>query len=176
MQLNGLMKEKEDELWLTRIEPFEGESISHFLGRFRRAKGNRFSAASGLGKVAGLGAVLARWEKFYLNPFPTQEELQKLANIIEISPDRIRQMLPSQSMVTQIKPIMLCAACYREQPYHRLQWQDKNKKGCDRHQLQLLSKCINCGTSFPIPALWSEGKCSNCHLPFAKMLRHQKNL
>ncbi len=113
MQLNGLMKEREDELWLTLVEPFEGESISHFLGRFRRAKGNRFSAASGLGKVAGLGAVLARWEKFYFNPFPSQEELQKLAKIVMVDVDRIRQMLPSQNMVTQPLPIMLCAACYR---------------------------------------------------------------
>ena len=72
------MKEKireNNHYWLTKVEPLEGESISHFLGRFRRAKGNRFSAASGLGEVVGLGAVLARWEKFYFNPFPTQQEL-----------------------------------------------------------------------------------------------------
>lgn len=61
------MEENVDEkrqLWLTRVEPYEGESISHFLGRFRREKGNKFSAASGLGEVAGLGAVLARWKSF----------------------------------------------------------------------------------------------------------------
>ena len=87
------MKERENELWLTKVEPLEGESISHFLGRFRRAKGNRFSAATGLGKVADLGAVLVRWEKFHFSPFPSQEELEKLsmaalwqANLLRKSP------------------------------------------------------------------------------------------
>lgn len=167
---------KEGELWLTKVEPFESESISHFLGRFRRAKGNRFAAASGLGQVAGLGAVLARWEKFHFYPFPTQEELQKLAKIVMLDSDRLREMLPSPDMITQPKPIMLCAACYQEAPYHRLQWQDKNKRGCDRHQVKLLSKCPNCATPFPIPALWSEGKCKHCNLFFKKMIKFQKTL
>ena len=165
-----------NQFWLTKVEPLEGESISHFLGRFRRARGNRFSAASGLGQVVGLGAVLARWEKFYFNPFPTQEELEALADIVMVDVERIKQMFPPKGTTMQCKPILLCAACYKENPYHRLEWQFKDKRGCDRHKLQLLSKCINCSTPFPIPSLWSEGKCSHCHLPFSKMVRHQKHL
>jgi hypothetical protein len=170
------MKEEENELWLTKVEPFEGESISHFLGRFRRAKGNRFSAPSGLGEVAGLGAVLARWEKFYFSPFPTQQELEKLAKVVMLDADRLREMFPFECMVTQIKPIMLCAICYQEAPYHRLKWQDKNKRGCDRHNVRLLSKCINCGTLFSIPSMWLNGKCDRCHLPFVNMIKQQKSL
>lgn len=45
---------------LRAIAPLEGESLSHFLGRFRRE--NDLSA-SGLGKEAGIGAVVARWDK-----------------------------------------------------------------------------------------------------------------
>ncbi len=168
------MKERESELWLTKVEPFEGESISHFLGRFRRAKGNRFSAPSGLGEVAGLGAILARWEKFYFSPFPTPQELEKLATVVMLDVDRLREMFPYQGMVTQIKPIMLCGMCYQEAPYHRLQWQDKKKRGCDLHKVKLLSKCPNCGTSFSVPSLWKDGRCDRCHLSFTKMSKKQK--
>ncbi|WP_017294849.1 hypothetical protein [Geminocystis herdmanii] len=168
------MKEEENKFWLTKVEPFEGESISHFLGRFRRARGNRFSAPSGLGEVAGLGAILARWEKFYFSPFPTPQELEKLATVVMLDVDRLREMFPYQGMVTQIKPIMLCGMCYQEVPYHRLQWQDKNKRGCDCHKVKLLSKCPNCGTSFSVPSLWKDGRCDRCHLSFIKMSKKQK--
>ena len=168
------MKEEENELWLTKVEPCPGESISHFLGRFRRARGNRFSAPGGLGDVAGLGTAISRWEKFYFSPFPTTEELEKLAKVVMLDVDRLREMFPYESMVTQTKPIMLCALCYQESPYHRLEWQDKNKRGCNLHKVRLLSKCTNCGTPFPIPSMWVDGKCSHCYLPFIKMSKKQK--
>ncbi|MGK7957190.1 MAG: TniQ family protein [Crocosphaera sp.] len=164
------------EYWLTKVELYEGESISHFLGRFRRAKGNRFSAASGLGQVAGLGAILVRWEKLYFNPFPSDQELEALAQVVMLDVEDLRQMLPQKGMITQPKPIMLCAACYGEKPYHRMAWQDKHKRGCEVHGLELLSRCINCKTLFPIPSKWDEGKCKRCSLPFAKMAKHQKTI
>lgn len=126
--------------------------------------------------MAGLGAVLVRWENFYFNPFPSQEELEKLSKVTMVRVERLREMLPSQSMVTQPKPIMLCAACYQEHPVHRIEWQDKNNRGCDRHKVKLLSKCTNCGTPFPIPSLWAEGKCVRCSLQFAKMAKRQQAL
>jgi hypothetical protein len=165
-----------EQFWLTKVEPYSGESISHFLGRFRRARGNRFSTASGLGQVVGLGAVLVRWEKFYFNPFPTQQELEALANIVMVDVERIKQMFPPQGTTMKCKPTLLCAACYQENPYHRLEWQFKDKRGCDRHKVRFLSKCINCGTFFPIPSQWEIGKCRHCRLPFAKMARHQQLL
>jgi hypothetical protein len=64
------------------IEPYEGESLSHFLGRFRRA--NHLSA-SGLGSLAGVGAVVARWERFHFNPRPSQKELEAIASVVELS-------------------------------------------------------------------------------------------
>ena len=162
-----------NQYWLTKVEPLEGESISHFLGRFRRARGNRFSAASGLGQVVGLGAVLARWEKFYFNPFPIQQELEALAEIVMVDVDRLRLMFLPEGTTMKCKPTLLCAACYQEEPYHRIEWQFKNKRGCDRHNVRFLAKCINCGTAFLIPSQWEIGECQHCGLQFEKMAKHQ---
>jgi hypothetical protein len=169
-----MIEEQETQLWLNRIEPYPGESISHFLGRFRRAKGNKFSAPSGLGKVAGLGAVLVRWEKFYFNPFPTCQELEALADVVMVDADRLAQMLPPKGVKMKHKPIRLCGACCIESLYHRIEWQFQDTGGCDRHQLRLLSKCPRCEKPFPIPALWVEGECSRCCLSFAEMAKYQK--
>jgi hypothetical protein len=43
--------------WLFRVQPYQGESLSHFLGRFRRAND---LTPTGLGKAAGLGGVIDR--------------------------------------------------------------------------------------------------------------------
>jgi hypothetical protein len=42
--------------WVFRVEPLSGESLSHFLGRFRRA--NELTP-TGLGKIVGLGGAIA---------------------------------------------------------------------------------------------------------------------
>ncbi len=166
--------EIETQLWLNRVEPYEGESISHFLGRFRRAKGNKFSAPSGLGKVAGLGAVLVRWEKFYFNPFPTKQELEALADVVMVEADRLAQMLPPKGVTMKPRPIKLCGACYGESPCHRIEWQFKDGYKCDRHQLHLHTECPNCKAKFKIPALWVDGHCQRCFMTFAQMAQYQK--
>ena len=58
--------------WLFQVEPYPGESLSHFLGCFRRAND---LTTTGLGKAAGVGGAMpaaggaiARWEKFRFNP------------------------------------------------------------------------------------------------------------
>ena len=79
-------------------------------------------------------------------------------------------------------PALAAGVCQKENPYHHLEWQFKDKRGCaprsgslrDRHKLQLLPKCINCNTPFHIPSLWSEVKYSNCHLTFSKMVSTSK--
>ena len=158
--------------WLLPVEPFEGESLSHFLGRFRRQ--NHLSA-SALGDLAGVGAVIARWERFHLNPFPSDAELAAVAEVLGVTPDRIRQMLAPEGVKMKCEPIRLCGACYQEEPYHRLEWQYQSTGGCDRHRLRLLSKCRNCQAEFPIPALWEDGCCTRCRLSFGKMVEWQKS-
>jgi hypothetical protein len=69
------MEVKDIQPWWFVIEPFDGESISHFLGRFRRE--NELSP-SGLGKVTGLGGTIARWEKFRFIHAPSEKDLMAL--------------------------------------------------------------------------------------------------
>ncbi|WP_292759178.1 hypothetical protein [Nostoc sp. NOS(2021)] len=83
-------------------------------------------------------------------------------------------ILPPKGVTIKPRPIRLCGACYAEEPYHRIEWQYKEKIKCDRHQLSLLTKCTNCETPFPIPADWELGECTHCSLPFAKMVKRQK--
>ncbi len=170
----GMNEDDEIRPKLGYVEPYEGESISHYLGRLRRFKANSLPSGYSLGKIAGLGAVTRRWEKLYFNPFPTTQELEALASVVAVNVDKLTQMLPPKGVTMKPRPIRLCAACYSEVPCHRIEWQFKEKMKCDRHQLGLLTKCTNCQTPFPIPADWVEGKCSHCSLPFAKMTKRQK--
>ncbi len=157
--------------WLFAIAPLEGESLSHFLGRFRWE--NDLSA-SGLGKEAGIGAVVARWEKFYLNPFPSSRELETLARVVQVGADRLREMLPPVGVGMKHEPIRLCGACYAQSPCHKIEWQFKTTQGCDRHKLSLLSECPNCGARFKVPALWVDGWCQRCFVTFTVMAESQK--
>ncbi len=156
---------------LFTVEPFEGESLSHFLGRFRR---ENYLTSHQLGKLTGLGAVVSRWEKLYLNPFPSRKELEKLVPVVQVDVERLYKMLPPKGVTMKPRPIRLCAACYVESPHHRIEWQFKDVMVCDRHQLPLLTKCKNCGTPFPIPADWVTGECPHCCLSFTKMAKRQK--
>jgi len=157
--------------WLFISQPYPGESLSHFLGRFRRA--NHLSA-SGLGNLAGIGPVVARWEKFHFNPRPSQEELEAITSVVKVDVQRLAEMLPPAGVGMQHEPIRLCGACYAEAPCHRIEWQFKKTGGCDRHNLRLLSKCPKCGTRFKIPALWKYGFCLRCRIIFADMSAYQK--
>ncbi|MEH2291730.1 TniQ family protein [Nostoc sp.] len=172
----GMSEDDEIRTKLGYVEPYEGESISHYLGRLRRFKPNSLPSGYSLGKIAGLGAITGRWEKLYFNPFPNTQELEALASVVVVNVDRLSQMLPPKGMTMKPRPIRLCAACYAEVPCHRIEWEFKEKMKCDRHQLRLLTKCTNCETPFPIPADWAQGECPHCFLPFSTMAKRQKRL
>ena len=157
--------------WLFQVEPFAGESLSHFLGRFRRE--NNFTT-SVLGQEAGIGAVVSRWERQYHNPFPPQKDLEALAKVVLVDANCLREMLPPEGVGMKHQPIRLCAACYAESPCHQIEWQFQQTNRCENHQLRLLSECPNCKAKFSIPALWVDGWCSKCFLGFAEMLQYQK--
>jgi transcriptional regulator with XRE-family HTH domain len=84
------MEAKDIKPWLFQVEPLDGESLSHFLGRFRRAND---LTPSRLGKAAGLGGAVARWEKFRFNPPPNNQRLEKLAAVVGVNVDRLVKML-----------------------------------------------------------------------------------
>ncbi len=111
------MLEVEIEPWLFPVEPLLGESISHFLGRFRRA--NELTVSM-MGRITGLGGAIARWEKFRFNPPPSDLELEKLAKVVGVDAARLREMLP-QGAGMKLSPIRLCGACYQEVPCHRME-------------------------------------------------------
>ncbi|MBD1875015.1 TniQ family protein [Nodosilinea sp. FACHB-131] len=157
--------------WLFEVEPLEGESLSHYLGRFRR---QNHLMPGGLGTMASIGAVVARWEKFHLNPYPTQAQFEALGKVLGLSTERLWGMLPSQGEGMQCAPIRLCGACYGEDPCHRIEWQYKSVWKCDRHNLKLLTKCPNCEAKFKVPALWECNYCSRCQLSFSQMKEFQR--
>jgi hypothetical protein len=161
-------------LRLGYVEPYEGESISHYLGRLRRFKANSLPSAYSLGKLAALGAILGRWEKLYFNPFPSNEELEALGKLIRVDAIRLAEMLPPKGVTMKPRPIRLCGACYGELPCHRIEWQFKTARRCDRHQLHLHTECPNCKAKFKIPALWVDGHCQRCFMTFAQMAEYQK--
>ena len=76
--------------WFFHTDPYEGESISHFIGRFRR---ENFLPSTALGRASGLGGVVSRWEKFRFNPRPSHQELEALAKVVGIDAGRLAQML-----------------------------------------------------------------------------------
>lgn len=165
------MEVAEIQPWLFQIAPLEGESLSHFLGRFRRTND---LTPTGLGKAAGLGGAIARWEKFRFNPPPSRKQLEALAKVVGVDADRLAQMLPPTGVGMKMKPIRLCAACYAQSPCHKNEWQFKVTQGCASHKLTLLSECSNCGARFKIPALWADSWCQRCFMNFVEMTKYQK--
>lgn len=157
--------------WLFKVEPFSGESLSHFLGRFRRANN---LTPSGLGKVTGLGGAIGRWEKFRFNPPPSSQQLEKLASVVGIDSARLALLLPPSGIGMKLEPIRLCGACYIESACHKIEWQYKTTEFCSRHNLRLLSECPNCKARFKIPALWAQGECTRCKLSFEEISQKQK--
>lgn len=157
------------QIWVFPVEPYPGESISHFLGRFSR---ENHASLNQIGSRTGIGAALGRWEKFRFNPPPTEQQLAALAKLVRLEPEQVRQMLPIETI--QIRVIRLCAACYVEEPCHKMEWQHKFADRCNRHQLRLLLECPNCKTKFSIPSQWAKGACKRCLMPYEGMVDHQK--
>ncbi|MFN6526528.1 hypothetical protein [Nostoc sp. ChiSLP03a] len=87
-----------------------------------------------------------------------------MAKVVLVNADRLTQMLLSAGMGMKMEPIRLCAACYAELPCHKIRMAVEGDKGCDRHKLNLLSECLNCGARFKVPALWIDGWCQRCFI------------
>ncbi|WP_016879610.1 TniQ family protein [Chlorogloeopsis fritschii] len=94
--------------------------------------------------------------------------------VVGVEANTLEQMLPPAGVGMKMEPIRLCAACYAESPCDKIEWQLKVTQGCKQHQLRLLSECPNCGARFKVPALWVDGWCQRCFMPFAEMTSKQK--
>ncbi|MEG3899056.1 MULTISPECIES: hypothetical protein [unclassified Microcoleus] len=96
------MTHTEIQPWLFAIAPLPGESLSHFLGRFRKC--NHLTPSS-LGQIAKIGAVVLRWERFHFNPYPTQQEFEALAEVVGVEGERLWEMLPPTGKGMKCEPI-----------------------------------------------------------------------
>lgn len=154
----------EFESWVFRVEAHSGESLGHFLGRFRRA--NQLSHKA----IADHLGVRVEWVQAWEAPSRrrnlTPLQLIVLGKLVDLKPKQLAKMLPSEPLHLQTR---LCAACYIEAPVHRVTWQSAKMNQCDRHQLQLLCACPVCGTGFRTPALWEVEHCECCGLSFSQM-------
>lgn len=158
--------------WHIQPEPFCGESFSHFLGRYCSLN---CIAPNALAQHLQVGAAaIGRWRKLRYTPFPSEKQLQRLAEVTGATQTALKALLPQEPM--QIGTIRLCAACYGEEPYHRMHWQYKATQYCERHSLALLARCPCCKASFSIPAEWAAGICLRCGTAFADMADFQKQI
>ncbi|MGF1459287.1 MAG: TniQ family protein [Leptolyngbyaceae cyanobacterium] len=158
--------------WHLRPEPFEGESFSHFLGRYCAVN---YISPNILAEHIEVGsAAVGRWRKLRYSPPPSERHLQRLAEVTGVSPERLLAMLPQEPM--QIGTIRLCAACFGEVPHHQMHWQYKSTQFCQKHYLTLLSRCPVCKAPFPIPAEWTSGICPRCGTAFTDMSKFQKTI
>jgi transcriptional regulator with XRE-family HTH domain len=159
----------EGESWVFRVKAESGESLGHYLGRFRRANNLSHKAlAEHLG-------VRVEWVQAWESPSrrrnPTELQLMALSKLVEVDPKELALMLPPTHLHLSTR---LCGECYAETPVHQAVWQRVGKESCDRHALMLLSACPVCGTGFRLPALWFDGQCESCDLPFSQMQLYQQ--
>lgn len=152
--------------WLFQLAPVSGESFGHYLGRFRRA--NCLSRV-GLAAFMAIEIQIVRgWEMpSYGQPLsPTQ--LARISGLLGLSVVELLAMLPTERSNLQFAT-RLCPACYTRRPIHQRDWQCAELTQCECHHQPFLTACPECGTGFRLPALWENGCCERCWLPFEAM-------
>lgn len=154
------------------LEPFEGESISHYLGRYRRQPIISVSSPISLGLATKCGSIFYRWENLYFNPRPTEEEVTLVCAVIGLTEEELIRLLPATNESVLMKPIRLCAACYRENSWHLMKWQYQSIQRCEFHQRKLIAACPACHQLFPTPANWlANMNCAKCKFLFTRMCK-----
>jgi hypothetical protein len=168
------------ESWVFRVTAHPGESLGHFLGRFRRAN---VLSHKNLAKHLGIPVEwVEAWESPSRRRNPTPLQRMALSKLTDIGPERLVEMLPPEPLHLQTR---LCAVCYAKTPVHRAAWQKGGEDLCEncawsdegdaRHAFHLLSACPVCKTDFRTPALWEDGSCEKCGLAFSQMQDYQSS-
>ncbi|NJR63145.1 MAG: hypothetical protein HC769_32815 [Cyanobacteria bacterium CRU_2_1] len=153
--------------WLFQIAPAPGESFGHYLGRFRRA-----NCLSRIGLAEFLATdvrVVRGWEMPSLGQSLSAVELAKVATLLGLSVVELREMLPEERSKPHLAT-RLCPRCYADRPVHQRDWQRADLAQCQWHAQPLLAACSVCGSGFRLPALWENGCCEQCWLPFREMV------
>lgn len=152
--------------WIFQIQAYPGESFGHFLGRFRRA--NELSRA-GLAELLSVpAAIVQAWETPSRRSPPSETQLATLSALSGVSLTYLKQLLPPDTHSIHLST-RLCPSCYGEAPFHHQRWQQAGSDRCKTHSTLLLTACPACQSSFRLPALWEDGCCERCWLPFSQM-------
>lgn len=155
--------------WVFRVVPAPGESLGHFLGRFRRA--NHLSHRAIAEHLGVRESWVEDWERASRRRNPSELQRIALSKLVEVEPKQLAKMLPPTRLHLQTR---LCAACYAESPVHLAVWQRSSKSVCDRHGVRLLSVCPVCQHGFRASALWNDEHCEGCGLAFGQMQLYQE--
>ena len=152
--------------WMFQITPMPGESIGHYLGRFRRAN---CLTQSGLAELVSIEVRLLRGLEMPSMGQPLNaDQLKKLSAVIGLSELQLSEMLPQARSQIHLAT-RLCPKCYGDAPIHQNAWQRATIGHCERHQEPFLTACPACQTGFRLPALWESGCCEQCWLSFSQM-------
>lgn len=96
----------ETQSWIFRVKTEKGESLGHYLGRFRRA--NKLSHQA----IAQHLGIRVEWVQAWESPSrrrnPTELQLIALSKLVEVEPKQLTLMLPPTRLHL---PTRLCAAC-----------------------------------------------------------------
>jgi len=152
--------------WMFQIAPVSGESLGHYLGRFRRANCLSQSALAELVLIEA--RVVRGLEMPSLGQPLNANQSKQLCLFLSLSTTELAEMLPPERSQLHLAT-RLCPECYAGAPIHRREWQRVEVERCDRHNAPLLTACPGCGSAFRLPALWENGWCEQCWLPFAQM-------
>lgn len=152
--------------WMFQVPPFPGESFGHYLGRFRRAN---CLSQSGLAELISIDPRLLRGlEMPSVGQFLSAKQLRTLSNLLRLTEAQMTEMLPQQRSQLHLAT-RLCPQCYADAPIHQKVWRRSAMMQCDRHHEPFLTACPACYTTFRLPALWENGCCEQCWLPFSQM-------
>jgi TniQ len=152
--------------WIFQITPMPGESIGHYLGRFRRAN---CLSQSAFAEILSIEVRLVRGlEMPSLGQPLNADQLRKLLVLLELPDAQLAEMLPQARSHLHLST-RLCPNCYADKPIHQTAWQQAMIEQCEIHQEPFLTVCPACFTGFRLPALWENGSCEQCWLPFSQM-------
>ena len=154
--------------WVWQLAPGPDESFGHYLSQFRRL--NCLSHKTLGAELNVPSQRVAEWEVPSRRRLPDPAQLERLAQLVRVSPTRLQQMFPPARPHLQTR---LCPLCYAETPVHRVTWQQLGVDECDRHQIPLLKACPICRTGFRTPALWNNEPCLGCGQRFEQMESNQ---
>jgi transcriptional regulator with XRE-family HTH domain len=85
---------------LFRVEAYRGESLGHFLGRFRRA--NALSHKSLAEHLSIRVEWIIAWESPSRRRNPTPLQLFALSKLVEVEPHDLAEMLPPEPLELKI--------------------------------------------------------------------------